>query len=592
MPALLLYLLKANVALALFYLAYHFVLRRLTFYTLNRAFLLFGVLFSVLYPLLDLSDWFSQHEELTVVNTYVTAIPAFAVAPAAPGQAPTFDYWFIPVYLFWLGAAVVVIRLMMQFVSLYKIHTSSEPARHRGVGYREVRSISHAFSFWQSIYLNPEQHKQHELDAILNHELVHVKGWHTLDVLLAELSALFYWFNPGGWLMKKAVKENLEFIADQKVVAAGVDRKDYQYLLLKVTGVSEPHIANQFNFSPLKTRIAMMNKVPTSRTKKLRLLVVLPLVAVLLVAFRGTSQNAVFVATTEEFTTPITFQDGGKDLPQELKGLLENNSNIKNVRVKLIENRNAVVINLRKGGTEVYYLDDTNSIAALKDKYTQSAELPPPPPPSPQDPNEPFTLFLDELEYYKDKARWPADYKDFLKRNPTVEKVGWKFSDRKDWNLESIIIYLKSGKTEEYNYNKSQRIPAAEAKYGTLPQLPPPPPPSKPEKPDTPPPPPADEHLPAPPPPLPDDIPVYIPETSNMHDDHKAFLKRNPVVKEIGWIAREHNNRNLRLIVLYLDNGKSEIYDLNNKASIAEAEKKYGELPQLPPPPPPVRKKN
>ncbi|WP_040574301.1 hypothetical protein [Pontibacter sp. BAB1700] len=196
MPTLLLYLLKANVALVLFYLAYHLVLRKLTFYHLNRLFLVFGILFSAAYPLVDLTELFSRHEELAAVQSYAIVIPDWAPA-AIPEQAPAFDYWLIPVALFWLGCGLMLLRLIVQFVSLYRIHRTSVPATYQGVAFRKVPGISEAFSFWKTIYLNPAQHQSPELESILRHEQIHVNGWHTLDVLLAELSTVFYWFNPG-----------------------------------------------------------------------------------------------------------------------------------------------------------------------------------------------------------------------------------------------------------------------------------------------------------------------------------------------------------------------------------------------------------
>ncbi|MBC5992981.1 M56 family metallopeptidase [Pontibacter cellulosilyticus] len=550
MPALLLYLLKANVALVLFYLAYHFVLRRLTFYNLNRAFLLFGIMFSVLYPLVDLSGWFSQHQELAVVNTYVAAIPAFTVAPAAPEQATAFDYWLLPVYLFWLGAAVILVRLVMQFTSLYKIHTSSEPALYRGIGYRQVKSISHAFSFWQSIYLNPEQHKQQELDAILSHELVHVKGWHTLDVLFTEFSALFYWFNPGGWLMKKAIKENLEFIADQNVLTAGVDRKDYQYLLLKVTGISEPQIANQFNLSPLKTRIAMMNKLPSTKAHLLKFLAVIPVAAVLLLTFNGiakpkagdaveisqytkvgpdiyikkepTFTNACWTAPHTLTITPIAgdvdeYQlDNEQDIakaykkyglylpdnelydkvmasipgaaqekrPQVVDEYKEFYARNPQVRKLFWTTANQIIVRLEKT-EEIYNLEDKASRAAAEKKY---GKLPSSPPPAEVVTQEEFDarsqkviqetkqkIFIpEEIEYYKDRNNLPVEYTNFLKRNPTVKKVGWTMNEQKD---EQIVLFLKSGGTELYELNDAKSMAKAKSKYGELPGLLPPPPP-------------------------------------------------------------------------------------------------------------------
>ncbi|WP_018476902.1 M56 family metallopeptidase [Pontibacter roseus] len=681
MPDLLLYLLKANVALVLFYLAYHLVLRKLTFYHLNRLFLVFGILFSTVYPLIDLTELFSRHQELAAVQSYAVAIPAWT--PTAIPEQAAFDYWLIPVVLFWAGCGLMLARLSLQFISLYKIHRASIPATYQGVEFRIVNGISEAFSFWRNIYLNPAQHQTPELESILRHEQIHVNGWHTLDVLLAELSTVFYWFNPGVWLMKKALKENLEFIADQHVVAAGVDRREYQYLLLKVVGATQPQIANQFNFPSLKRRIAMMNKMPTSRANRLRLLVVLPLVTVLLVAFRSATQED---ATTPENTPPqtTTVAQSPTASADEYTAFYARNPKVKNISWR---SNGKLVVSLKSGAEEVYTFGDKQSMAAAAKEY---GKLPSAPPVAKRDnvgslQEEFFVLKLQELDYYRSKENWPQDYKDFLERHPQVKEVGWKFDNRREYNLESVVVYLKNGESESYDYNGNQRIPAAEAKWGKLPFLPPPPPPVRPQgetqtvdksnlpdaalyyidgvkatkqaaekldpkeinsisvykgesaekafgkgaangvvsiiteknkhseqvrefidkyppvppppaAPDAPgtppPPPPAGEELPAPPPPLPADIPVYVPAADNMHDDHKAFLKRNPAVKEVGWIATEHNNRNLRLMVLYLENGKSEICDLNNPQSIARTEEKYGKLPDLPPPPPPVRKKN
>src|SRR6185437_6667061 len=66
----------------------------------------------------------------------------------------------------------------------------------------------------------------------------------------------------------------------------GVDKKAYQYHLLRVVGQSSYRLANNFNFSSLKKRIIMMNKMRSARLHLLRFLFILPLVAVLLVAFR------------------------------------------------------------------------------------------------------------------------------------------------------------------------------------------------------------------------------------------------------------------------------------------------------------------
>jgi hypothetical protein len=486
MPALILYLLKANIALVLFYLAYHLVLRKLTFYHLNRLFLVFGLLFASLYHFIDLSK-----QELAVAYTYTMAIPAWTAPPAIPEQTAAFDYWLIPIYLFWIGCAVMAARLLLQFASLYKIHAASIPAEHKGISFRMVKGIKEAFSFWQTIYLNPTQRRSPELESILRHEQIHVNGWHTLDVLLAELSTVFCWFNPGVWLLKKAMKENLEFIADQHVVDAGVDRKEYQYLLLKVVGASQPQIANQFNFPSLKRRIVMMNKKQTSLLHVLRYAVVAPLIVAPMLVFTAFSKSSeanapvpVKEQTNAASVMPdsVTYFVDGKQVTAEISQKLDPKE-IHNVDVlkgesaknasgdKAAKNVISITTKKNKGTPEVLKFNE--KISALSSAPVNSGASP-----AKQDQNEEYTYILGVTDdYYKDEKNLPEDYKAFLKRNPQVKRVGFRFNNRKDYDLTSFVVYLKSGKTEVYDYNRNPRIPAAEAKYGALPNLPPPPPP-------------------------------------------------------------------------------------------------------------------
>jgi hypothetical protein len=578
MPTLLLYLLKANVALVLFYLAYHLVLRKLTFYHLNRLFLVFGIVFSAIYPIIDLTELFSRHEELAAVQSYAVVIPAWTPT-AIPEQATAFDYWLIPVGLFWFGCAFMLIRLAIQFISLYRIHRASVPASYQGVDFRKVRGIDEAFSFWKTIYLNPAQHQSPELESILRHEQIHVNGWHTLDVLLAELSTVFYWFNPGVWLMKKAMKENLEFIADQHVVNAGVDRVAYQYLLLKVVGATQPQIANQFNFPSLKRRIAMMNKMPTSKTNRLRLLVVLPLVTVLLVAFRSASQEDIdtlteAVLSEEEAQTPTLFEE-------DYEAFLKRNPDVK--RVYWVPDEESgkgsqgdrMVFELKSGGLESYRIAYTGEIAAVEKKYGKlpvkptrppmidSSELPAPP--APYNPEQ------------DDRAKKVAEeHNAFYARNPQVRKIEWVSS-------KEIRVRLES--TEEiYNMADKKSRAAAEKKYGPFPSGPG-----------------AaqvvsraefesqknnavqqqnGERIFSP-----TDI-GYYQDRNNLPVDYTNFLKRNPTIDKVGW--KIHPEKGPQAVVLFLRSGTTEIYNLNDQKSMSKAKSKYGEFPGLLPPPPPV----
>ncbi|SFN40480.1 TonB-dependent Receptor Plug Domain [Chitinophaga sp. YR627] len=266
---MLIYLLKANIALVLFYLAYRFGLRRLTFYSLNRFFLISGILCATVGPLIDPSVFIQKHHELNVVaEAYILDLSALQKHPSEP---------FINIlvkYVFWLGVIVMTIRFAIQLFSLWRLHHQTRRTVFGDESLRIMEQNANPFSFMRNIYINPSLHTPEEFSSIIQHEKVHVRQWHTLDVLLGELNKIFYWFNPGAWLMSIAIRENLEFITDRSILRQGIDAKSYQYSLLKVSGIPyATAIANNFNFSHLKQRIMMMNKKRSSRYHLLRYVV-------------------------------------------------------------------------------------------------------------------------------------------------------------------------------------------------------------------------------------------------------------------------------------------------------------------------------
>jgi len=281
MPAIFIILLKINLVLILFSATYYLVLRRLTFYSINRMFLLFGILFSSAYPFINLTEFFADQK----------AVPAFVprlnqqVSQLVQQDAVSV-FWQIITILFYIGVLIMALRLLVQFISLYRVHKNSSPDRLADYKVRILNDQVSPFSFWQTIYINPTLHKKEDLNNILEHEKVHVDDWHTIDIILAEFCIVFYWFNPGVWLMKKAVRENIEFITDAKILKKGVDKKAYQYSLLDV-GTLQPSVAivNNFNLSDLKKRIKMMNAKRSSKVNLTRYLFVLPVLLCVTLAF-------------------------------------------------------------------------------------------------------------------------------------------------------------------------------------------------------------------------------------------------------------------------------------------------------------------
>ncbi len=312
------YLFQANLALGSFYLAYRLVLRPLTFYGLNRLFLAFGIVFSAVYPAIDLSGWHRQYPGSGLLQLIAAAQPG---KPLAAVATQSIDYASLPGLIFWVGVAVMAGRLVVQLVSLYRVHRRSERARYGPYAFRRVAGETAPFSFWQTVYLNPACHAPADLPAILQHEAVHVREWHTFDRLLAEVVLIGCWFNPAAWLLKGAVAENLEFRTDHQLLRGGTDRKTYQYRLLCLSRATPvPALANHFNAITLKTRIAMMNKPRTARRHVAKYVVLLPLI----VAFAftvtlsvGQSRPAVAAADMATLDLPdATYYLDGKPAEQ------------------------------------------------------------------------------------------------------------------------------------------------------------------------------------------------------------------------------------------------------------------------------------
>jgi hypothetical protein len=344
MPPLFVVLIKINLVLAFFAIAYFLILRRLTFYVLNRIFLVFGILFSSLYPFIDLTEFFHNQQQL---NSQI-AIVVPAINQQVKELAPV---GFIAKYrqlisaLFYAGVAAMAARLIFQFVSLYRLHKRSSPGVVDSIPVRILEEPVSPFSFWQNIYINPSLHKERDLQSILVHEQIHVKQWHTLDIMLAELSVVFYWFNPGVWLMKKAVKENLEFITDEKVLKKGVDKKAYQYSLVDVGNLTAAAgFTNSFNISDLKKRIQMMNVKRSSRLTLSRYVLILPVLLLTALLFTVSKRKVIkyFAPTVPQIVYSNISASGREQTTATKRSVNKRTTPRKNAVIKLAKSTGTV----------------------------------------------------------------------------------------------------------------------------------------------------------------------------------------------------------------------------------------------------------
>lgn len=289
MPIVPLFLFKLSLSLAVVWCFYQVVLRRLTFYSLNRWYLLGYTVLSFIIPLVNIGPMLPDGPagEPTVIR-FIPAIGGVSrVATAvATSHESAFPVWTMIVCVVATGSVLLSVRLAVRWMSLIRLRRRARRIEGMGMKIYQVDGPIIPFSFGKAIYVNQLLHTGKEWEDIVLHEYVHIRQRHTVDILIAELVCIINWYNPFAWLIRYSVRQNLEFIADQQVLDKGVDRKGYQYHLLMVVGEPRYRLANNFNFSSLKRRIIMMNRMRSAKVHLLKLLFLLPLVAVLLAAFR------------------------------------------------------------------------------------------------------------------------------------------------------------------------------------------------------------------------------------------------------------------------------------------------------------------
>ncbi|WP_341831258.1 M56 family metallopeptidase [Sphingobacterium thalpophilum] len=272
MESLLTYIIQVNLLLGIIYLGYIGLLKGLTFYVLNRVYFLAGGLFAFLYPFLDLKSLFVQRG--LNMGAVGEQISLYITEPEVQQQLTLGRLVEI---VFMVGAIVLLLKFVFQLLSLLRIHLNSKSDQWRTYLFRNVLIPIVPFSFLNKIYVNKGQHVDAELKDIFKHEDIHVKGLHSLDILLFEMILVCCWYNPFVWLMRRAIRQNLEFLTDQQVLDKGIDKQTYQYSLLNVSkkGTSVG-LSNQFNFKLLKRRIMMMNKKRSSKIELSKYAFLLP----------------------------------------------------------------------------------------------------------------------------------------------------------------------------------------------------------------------------------------------------------------------------------------------------------------------------
>jgi hypothetical protein len=301
MENLIIYLLKASGLVVVFYTAYYTLLRKETFFTSNRSFLLAGLVTSAIMPLLVLTHtvWVEATEKVQVQLTPQELQQYLQMQQMAAMQSqPEPTNWYnVAGYVYIAGVMFFLFRFVYQLYLVRKMLKGKNIIKADGFKYIDSEAVHSPFSFFSYIVYNSKLLTDNELENILSHERVHSRQKHSADMILSNLFCIALWFNPFIWFYKKAVAQNLEFIADAVAIKQITDTKAYQKTLLKITVQPEcTAIINHFYQSLIKKRIVMLNKKQSNTRNSWKYAAVVPL----LVAFMVLFQLEVRAQQTEE----------------------------------------------------------------------------------------------------------------------------------------------------------------------------------------------------------------------------------------------------------------------------------------------------
>lgn len=326
MGTLTLYAIKSSLTLALLYLPYTLLLRKDTFFRLNRLALLSIVAVSLTVPCMNVPGLLPPSPAGEAI-TNVIMLPALVVGavPLSPAEgdavASPRGEWVEGLYL--IGILAVLAWKTIGLVRLLRFIPSGclwTDRQEQATIYCHAGRVS-PFSWMRSVVIG-EADAQANVQAVspacpspvLTHELAHVRLLHSWDVLFLSLAEALQWFNPCVWMLDASLREVHEYEADDAVLRRGVSAHSYQLLLIeKAVAGSRYHIANAFNHSLLKNRITMMTRKKSPRWARLKVLYAVPL-TLIAIAVMASPQ-------IEEKMKPLTIVNGKRVTEAEVKQL-------------------------------------------------------------------------------------------------------------------------------------------------------------------------------------------------------------------------------------------------------------------------------
>ena len=299
--AIFLYSIRSAFVLTLLYVPYMLILRKESFFRLNRAVLLLILLFSVMLPILDVH--FLSLDKQPVVQAAKEQMVQVGIPVEGYHLLPEFSVQaqHVPVQVSWFHVVSVLFCFVAMAMLLWRIMQilRMNYIVRRGNLWHDVEGgidiHCHAgevspFSWMNHVVISERDFHENGREILL-HETGHIRSLHSWDLLLLSAVQILQWWNPLAYVFASSLRDVHEYEADDYVLRHGISARDYQLLLIKkAVGTSSYTFANNFDHSLTLKRITMMQKSKSSVWMRSKVLYIIPMATLALSAF-ATSES-------------------------------------------------------------------------------------------------------------------------------------------------------------------------------------------------------------------------------------------------------------------------------------------------------------
>ncbi len=293
MNTVFIYIVKVAVYMIAFYFVYSIMLSRDTLYGRNRAFILLSLASALILPLITLQTIKPLNIQLFgkfLSEVFITANSDPTKVLKSGSSTGSLLQTIFSIYK--IGVIVFVIKLSIDLLNLIVLIV-----RHKNKGSRIIRFHgfnTSGFSAMGYIFINTRLSPE-EAGEIVRHEQNHLKQNHFIDIIFIELVKSFQWFNPVVYLFNRSLRAIHEYQADQECLSSGMPVVNYQSLLLNQVFKSRAfNLTNSFsNPSLIRKRMIMMTKKRTSALASIKMLIVIPVLAIVFLAISASKSESI-----------------------------------------------------------------------------------------------------------------------------------------------------------------------------------------------------------------------------------------------------------------------------------------------------------